>query len=174
LLIRDGRLPAPRALRIAMDAANGLGYAERKGIVHRDIKPENMLISKQGVLKIADFGLAKGNGDDRITASGVMGGSPSYISPEQITDIYRADGRSDLYSFGVLAYELLTERLPFEATALTQLLVQHLNDEPKSLRAIDPSIPEALDNWVLKLLRKKPDDRFQSAREAREALQNIR
>jgi serine/threonine-protein kinase len=167
--------PSPAGRRaLLMQALAGLECAHAQGVVHRDIKPENMLISKAGVLKIADFGLAKGNGDDRITASGVMGGSPSYISPEQITDIYRADGRSDLYSFGVLAYELLTERLPFEATALTQLLVQHLNEEPKSLRSVDPSIPEALDSWVLKLLRKKADDRFQSAREARVALQSIR
>jgi tRNA A-37 threonylcarbamoyl transferase component Bud32 len=155
---------------LLLQALAGLECAHAQGVVHRDIKPENMLVSKQGTLKIADFGLAKGNGDDRITASGVMGGSPAYISPEQITDIYRADGRSDLYSFGVLAYELLTGQLPFGATALTQLLVQHLNEEPKPLRSIDPALPEALDQWVLRLLRKKPDDRFQSAREARAAL----
>jgi tRNA A-37 threonylcarbamoyl transferase component Bud32 len=155
---------------LLVQALAGLECAHAQGIVHRDIKPENMLISREGVLKLADFGLAKGHGDDRITASGVMGGSPLYISPEQITDIYRADARADLYSFGVVAYELLTGQCPFQAAALTQLLVQHLNEEPRPLRSLDASIPEALERWVLKLLRKKPDDRFQSAREAKDAL----
>lgn len=165
----DPTLAGKRAL--LMQALAGLECAHAQGVTHRDIKPENMLISRQGVLKIADFGLAKGNGDDRITASGVMGGSPAYISPEQITDIYRADGRSDLYSLGVLAYELLCGQRPFDARALMQLLGMHLNEEPRSMRSIDPSLPVALDAWVLRLLRKKPEERYQSAREARQALE---
>jgi serine/threonine-protein kinase len=170
--LRDPSLPGKRAL--LMQALAGLECAHAQGVTHRDIKPENMLLSRQDVLKITDFGLAKGSGEDRITASGVMGGSPAYISPEQITDIYRADGRSDLYSFGVVAYELFTGQRPFEADVLTQLLVMHLNEEPRSLRSIDPALPAALDAWVLKLLRKKPDERFQSAREARQALERVR
>lgn len=155
---------------LLLQALAGLTCAHAHGVVHRDIKPENMLISKQGVLKLTDFGLAKGQGEDRITASGVMGGTPSYISPEQILDIYRADARSDLYSLGIVAYELFAGCCPFEASALTQLLVQHLNEEPSPLRSHAPSVPEPVERWVLRLLRKKPDERFGGSAEAAAAL----
>jgi tRNA A-37 threonylcarbamoyl transferase component Bud32 len=173
--MQEGRLdPSVSAkCRLLLQGLSGLDYAHRLGVTHRDIKPENLLISNEGVLKLTDFGLAKGTGDDRITASGIMGGTPSYISPEQIVDISRADGRSDLYSLGCIAYELLTGRVPFASTALTELLLQQLHQEPASLRSIEPSLPEALDQWVLTLLKKDPAERFQTCAEAAEGLRSL-
>jgi len=156
-----------------LQALDGLGYAHAHHIIHRDIKPENLFVTSAGVVKIADFGIAKTLGDARITRTGSMGGTPYYMSPEQITDFASADYRTDLYALGVVMYELFTGKLPFEGAGLTQLLLQHLEAVPEPMRSRRPDLPQALDDLVLKLLHKAREDRFQSCKEVSAALSVI-
>ncbi len=152
---------------------DGLGYAHAHHIIHRDIKPENLFVTSAGIVKIADFGIAKTLGDTRITRTGSMGGTPYYMSPEQITDFATADYRTDLYALGVVMYELFAGRLPFEGAGLTQLLIHHLETAPEPMRSRKPELPQALDDLVLKLMQKAREDRFQSCREVSAALTAI-
>jgi serine/threonine-protein kinase len=156
-----------------LQALDALAFAHAQRVVHRDIKPENMFVSTSGELKLADFGLAKGPSSPALTLNGIAGGTPDYMSPEQINDLRSADHRSDLYSLGAVAYELFTGKLPFEADALTSLLLMHLEKTPRPMRALRPELPRELDVFVLKLLAKRREDRFQSASEARQALSRI-
>jgi serine/threonine-protein kinase len=151
----------------------GLGYAHAQSVVHRDIKPENIFVTEKGVVKVTDFGMAKAPGDVSVTMTGSMGGTPYYMSPEQITDFRNADHRADLYALGVVAYELFTGDLPFESSALTDLLMMHLERAPESLRARRSDIPPALDLLVLKLLAKHREERFQSCEQVAEALRSV-
>jgi serine/threonine-protein kinase len=168
-----GRLDDAQKKQLLLQALDGLGYAHSQRIVHRDIKPENLFVTRAGQLKIADFGIAKGVADPSITQSGSMGGTPYYISPEQITDFRNVDYRTDMYALGVLAYELFTGRVPFDHPSLTQLLLAHLEAPPTPMRAFRPELPEALDALVLRLLQKVPRDRFESCAETRDALARI-
>ena len=152
----------------------GLGYAHAESVEHRDIKPENIFVTARGTVKVTDFGMAKAPGDVSVTMTGSMGGTPYYMSPEQITDFRTADHRADLYALGVVAYELFTGELPFESAALTDLLLMHLERAPESMRARCSDIPAELDALVLKLLEKRRDERFQSCEQVAEALRAVR
>ena len=169
----NGRpLPAAKAVEYAIQIASGLAAGHERGVVHRDIKPENLFVTKDGRVKILDFGLARpaDGGDDRdgtatITIDGPLGsvaGTPLYMSPEQARGL-RADHRSDIFSFGTVLYEMLAGVQPFRRPTLADTLSAILNEEPKELSAF--GVTPALERIVQHCLEKKPDDRFQSVRD---------
>ncbi|HKH91225.1 MAG TPA: protein kinase [Gemmatimonadaceae bacterium] len=182
-LDRDGGLPVGDVVRILRDAASALAYAHAQGIVHRDIKPENILLSHGGAV-VADFGIAKAisasieaDGADGVhrstlTAAGTSLGTPAYMSPEQASgDI--VDHRSDLYALGVVAYELLAGRPPFQGRNAQQLLSAHATQTPEPIHRRRATVPEALGALVMRLLEKHPADRPQSADEVLRVLEGI-
>ncbi|MEK7401535.1 MAG: serine/threonine-protein kinase [Gemmatimonadota bacterium] len=154
-------------VRIIVEVARALEAAHRLGIIHRDVKPENVLLEgDERHALLSDFGIAKSaDGDGSLTGSGVILGSPHYMSPEQASAEKTLDGRSDVYSMGVIAYEMLAGRRPFEATSLQQLLVQQFTTEPAPLAQLAPSAPRALGDAVMRALARDPAQRWQSAGE---------
>jgi len=168
--INGERMPRGEMVRILVDALSGLGYAHQAGIVHRDLKPANILLNKHGQAVLTDFGIAQIVGATQYTVSGALMGTLSYMAPEQgMTG--RCDARTDLYSLGIVYYEMLTGKVPFDADTPLAILMKHVNDPLPLPRKIDASIPEPLERVTLKVLAKQPDDRFQSAGEMAEALQ---
>ncbi len=161
---RKGALDLPLALSIMRQAGQAIGAAGEVGLVHRDIKPENLLLTKKGRAKVADFGLCRDIGSDRlhITQPGITMGTPLYMSPEQAQG-QPLDHRSDLYSLGVTFYHMLTGEPPFRAESAIALAMKHVHEQPVSLRLRRPEIPVELERLVLKLMAKNPADRYQSA-----------
>ncbi|GAA3214457.1 protein kinase domain-containing protein [Actinocorallia longicatena] len=159
-LMTAGPLPVPRAVELASELLKALGAAHAQGVVHRDIKPGNVMVTGAGQLKILDFGIARFT-DSTMTGS-VMG-TPAYMAPEQFTGGYEVDGRCDLYSFGIVLYELLTGRQPFECSTMPEFVYAHLHRVPASPRSARPEIPAGLDRLVLDLLAKDPAERPGSA-----------
>ncbi len=158
------------ALRVVRQAAEGLAYAHQQGIVHRDIKPSNILLDERSWVKISDFGIAKMAGQaTELTMTGSVVGSPHYLSPEQIRG-EDLDGRSDLFSLGVVLYELLSRKRPFEAETLTSLIYQILHQEPPPLAAAQGEIARRLDEIVRRLMAKDKDERFATAGEVASAI----
>jgi len=172
--ILNGPMRIDRGIDLLIQACAGLKAAHDRGIVHRDIKPENLFITSDGGLKILDFGIAKGQLAKGVTIAGMVAGTPEYISPEQIDNFTAVTPVSDLYSLGVVAYEMFTGRLPFQARELVPLLMMHINDAPPPPRSVLPSIPEPLEALILKLLAKKPEQRFPDGAALAGALENIR
>ncbi|HMA24798.1 MAG TPA: serine/threonine-protein kinase, partial [Gemmatimonadaceae bacterium] len=169
-LARDGELPVAEAVRLLREVATALAYAHEKGIVHRDIKPQNILLTG-GIALVTDFGVAKALidattvGRDTLTAAGVAVGTPAYMSPEQVSADPGIDHRADIYSFGVVAYELLSGQPPFSARTTQALLAAHVVERPESLAVRRPAVPPALAALVMRCLEKRPADRPQSAAE---------
>jgi len=167
-----GELSLPKVARVLEDLLAAVDYAGRAGIVHRDLKHENALITKEGRLKVADFGIAKiaASGQAGLTSEGMTVGTPEYMSPEQALarDVGPA---SDLYSVGCMTYEMLTGRLPFQSESQAALLVAHVNDAVPDVREVDPLIPEAVALWVARMTEKDPDDRFPDAGAAWESFE---
>lgn len=159
--IRKGQeFTIKEAVRIVSDVARALGSAAEKGMVHRDIKPGNVMISKKGIVKVMDFGLAKAASvRSSITQPGLIMGTPTYMSPEQGKG-HELDVRSDMYSAGIVLYKLLTGTVPFQADTPTAVIFLHIYESPKPMREINPDIPEELERIVDKLLQKNPDDRY--------------
>jgi serine/threonine-protein kinase len=170
-LLRDqGKLPLDEALFIIDQACRGLEHAHRHGVVHRDVKPGNLLRSDEGTVKLADFGIAKaGEEASRITQVGSVLGTAAYLSPEQAAG-EEATPRSDVYALGVVAYQLLSGRLPYEAQSLTELALRQQRERPPMLDELDPTIPHQIARAVARALELEPERRFQSAAEMREAL----
>src|ERR1700676_875143 len=166
LLTRRGRLGVDETLAILEQCLAGLGAAHRSGLVHRDVKPGNVLLeAESGRALVADFGLVKvANAESGVTATGAVMGTVDYIPPEQARG-QEVDGRSDLYSVGVMAYRMLSGRLPFEAATPTAMLFQHAYETPKPLGEAAPDVPEALAALVEKLMAKDPAARYQSSAE---------
>lgn len=163
-----GALPAEEGVEIARDIAGALDYAHQRGIVHRDVKPMNILFTADGKPKLTDFGNAKLHETVVHTREGHLLGSPSFMSPEQITGA-PIDARTDIYSLGISLYQMLAGRVPFEGE-LSSILAQHVNRKPDPPSAHVPRIPAALDQIVLKMLEKRPEDRFQDCGAAVAAL----
>lgn len=168
-LRRTRPLPAAEALAIAADLLRGLTYAHSKGIIHRDIKPANILLTAEGQAKIADFGVARPL-HSSLTATRSLVGTPNYMSPEQVKTT-PVSTRSDLFSAGVVMYEMLTGTKPFGAPELSGILYNVVNLVPPLASEINPSIPVSVARVVAKLLAKKPDERYAAASEALDELE---
>jgi len=169
-LDRGGPLPVREVLRIGMQIAEGLAAAHKQGLIHRDIKPSNILL-ENGVqrVKISDFGLARAVDDASLTKSGLIAGTPQYMSPEQ-AEAQHVDQRSDLFSLGSVLYALVTGRPPFRADTTLGVLRRVCEEMPRPVREINSAIPEWLAAIVARLHAKKPSERFQSAREVADLL----
>jgi len=167
--VRDEKMPLGEAVRILLDVLDGLAYAHSEGMTHRDIKPANILLTKRGQAVVTDFGIAQIVGGTQHTVPGALMGTLNYIAPEQGLES-RSDARSDVYSLGIVFYEMLTQRTPFEADTPLAVLMKHVNDPLPLPRKIDPTIPEPFERIVLKALAKNPDDRYQSAEAMAQAL----
>jgi serine/threonine-protein kinase len=154
-------LPLRRALYVVSETALALDYAHRQGVIHRDIKPANIMLLGDGQVKVTDFGIAKAVSSSQ-TKSGIVLGTPNYMSPEQING-YEIDGRSDIFSLGVVFFELLTGQLPFHGKNLTNLFYQITQVKHPSPRSINPKIPKPCEQILDKILTKNPEKRFESA-----------
>jgi serine/threonine protein kinase len=166
---RGQHIPLGDIVRILLDVLEGLGYAHTEGIVHRDIKPANILLTRRGQAVVTDFGIAQIVGGTQYTVSGALMGTLNYMAPEQGLE-GRGDSRSDLYSLGIIFYEMLTGKTPYDADTPLAILLKHLNDPLPLPRKLEPSIPEAFEKVILKALSKQPGDRYQSAAEMAQAL----
>ena len=171
-LASEVRIPLRHVLDYSMQVLAALSYAHAKGVTHRDIKPANIMITMHGLVKLMDFGIAKSSGDMQLTRPGSTMGSVYYMSPEQVQG-NTVDGRSDLYSFGVTLYELLTGRKPFQADTTYSVLNQQLTQPPTPPIEVNPAISPELNAIILRAMQKKPEDRFQTAEEFRSALRGI-
>jgi serine/threonine protein kinase len=171
LLLPGKPLPVQKALSIAAQVAEGLAYAHERGVVHRDIKPANIMVPETGPVKITDFGIARMRTSNVQTQTGMMMGSPKYMSPEQVIG-KRADHRSDLFSLGVILYEMLTGAAPFTGESVNAVMYQIVNFVPPAPSAINPATPPALDAIVARMLAKALDERAQSAAEIARGLRD--
>src|SRR5947209_51929 len=171
LLREHGRLGVEDTVRIVVEACHGLDYAHRAGVVHRDVKPGNLLISNEtGAVKLADFGIAKAAEQTRVTQVGSVLGTAAYLSPEQAQG-KEAGPASDIYSLGVCAYQLLTGRLPYEYSSLTELALKQQSEGFEAMRRYRPEVPDELDRAIRLCLSRDPEARYGSALELAEALE---
>ena len=178
VLAQDGFLPVARTAHIGRQIAAALAEAHHHGIIHRDLKPANIALSQRrgsvDLIKVLDFGIAKiiNEGDSHLTQAGTIFGTPYYLSPEQAGGA-PLDRRCDLYSLGVVLYELATGQLPFRGQSSVDVLVKHLKEEPAPPRALRPELPESFEALILKALAKDPEQRWQNAEELIEALDTL-
>lgn len=166
---RKGRLDIREATGIAIQIAQGLEAAHANNIIHRDIKPQNIIISREGKVKVADFGIAKAASSNTLTSSAM--GSVHYISPEQARGGY-SDEKSDIYSLGITIYEMILGRVPFEGDNAVSIALLHIQEEPRTLGELLPGIPISIDKIVQKCLQKKPERRYLSVVELIEDLKH--
>ncbi len=164
LLINKGKLRIHEAIEIFIQICNGLCDAHKCGIIHRDLKPENILMKKDGRIKISDFGLAKLESEPSLTLNGEVMGTVHYMSPEQIRGD-KVDKRSDIYSLGIILYEMLTGRVPFTNDNMATILFKHLYEEPESPKIYNPNTSDEIERVIFKALRKNPNERFQTVEE---------
>jgi serine/threonine protein kinase/Tfp pilus assembly protein PilF len=172
LIRKMGFLSTGQATTIAKQVCDGLDEAHRAGVVHRDLKPQNIMIDTGGNARIMDFGIARSLEGKGITGAGVMIGTPEYMSPEQVEG-KETDQRSDIYSLGVILYEMVTGRVPFEGDTPFTVGVKHKSEIPQNPKDINAQIPDDLNAVILKCLEKEKDKRYQNVRELRSELENI-
>lgn len=168
----DKQVEEKKALRIVLDVARALQHAHKLGLVHRDVKPENVLITKEGVAKLADLGLSKSvYGDSQLTQTGEIVGSPNYISPEQAKGQREPDPRSDWYSLGATFYHALTGKQPFAAASPLDAMMLHIKGKLANPKELNPKLSDAAVQIVVKMMAKEAGERYQSAAEVIEDLE---
>src|SRR5580765_4253911 len=171
LLVKNGPPPIPVAIDYARQILAALSFAHRNGIVHRDIKPHNVVVGPDGRLKVTDFGIAR-SAASQMTEAGSIIGTAQYLSPEQARGA-PVDQRSDLYSIGIVLYEMLTGSVPFTGETPLEIAIKPLSDTPRPPSLLRPDIPPDLDMVVLRALAKNPEDRFQTAEEMDAELERV-
>src|SRR5437016_4410636 len=171
LLAEKRVLTAEEVIELSRHICKGLDYAHASGIVHRDIKPANIMITPNGTVKIMDFGIAKAGGG--VTNTGQVLGTPNYMSPEQVKG-RQLDGRSDLFSLGVILYEMLTGEKPFVGQNVTTIIYKIVNENPITPRDLDVTVHPGLSAIVTKALAKAPDDRYQTGADLVRDLENYK
>ena len=171
-LRREGKLPAEEVRRILAEVADALHYAHKQGVVHRDIKPDNILLEEEtGRPMLTDFGVAKAKASGAtLTEAGAVVGTPYYMSPEQASGVREIDGRTDLYALGVMGYQMLAGRVPFEGETFQDVIVQHVTKEPAPLAVLVPDAPTDLTEAVMRCLAKAPAQRWADGQQLRAAL----
>jgi len=177
LIASRGKLPVAVTLTVGKQLCRALEVAHAEGVIHRDIKPQNMVVEPSGFLKVMDFGIARLANPPKdkqrgLTEAGTTIGTPDYMSPEQLSGS-ELDPRSDLYSAGVVLFECLTGRVPFEADTTWSLIAKHLEEAPPDPRTLNADVPDALARVVLKAMGKRPEERYRSASELHDALAAI-
>ena len=164
IIVADGALSWKWSVNVAIQIASALETAHKNNIIHRDIKPHNIIITEDGIAKVTDFGIAKSVSNSTITAFGTTLGSVHYFSPEHARGGY-TDAKSDLYSLGVVLYEMLTGKVPFDADTPVSVALKHMQEEPVEPIKLNPAIPTAVNKIVLKAMKKDPNFRYQNATE---------
>lgn len=172
IICEEAPLPVEKAVDIAIMICDGIQHAHSKGIIHRDIKPHNILITREGMVKVADFGIAQAISKKTITFGGNIVGSVHYISPEQAKG-EPVSPATDIYSLGCVLYEMLTGRMPFDADSPITVALKHIHDQPLTPRTVNSNIPPALEGIVLKAMEKIPSNRFTQAEIMRNALLDL-
>ena len=172
LLAHEPRQPVAEVRRIAREVADALAFAHGRGVIHRDVKPDNVLLDREtGRVTVTDFGIAQAiEAGARLTLTGIAVGTPAYMSPEQATGEREVDGRSDVYSLGCVAYQMLTGRTPFTAGNSMALLVKHCTERPLPITELRPDAPPALCAAIERAMAKAPEDRWPTAAAFRDAL----
>src|SRR3954447_8681009 len=174
LLRSEGTLLPDRAAGICAEVAGALGFAHRNGVIHRDVKPGNVLLTNDGQVKVTDFGIARAaNAEENLTQTGAVMGTATYFSPEQAQGT-TVDPRSDIYSLGVVLYELVTGRPPFSGDNPVTIAYKHVREDPAAPRSRNPAIPVAFENIILQAMAKEPADRYQTAEDLRADLLRFR
>ncbi len=166
-------IPWKEAVHFTVQILHALQHAHEKGIVHRDVKPQNIMLLQDGIIKVTDFGIARFSNNETRTMTDKAIGSVHYIAPEQARGGV-TDGKADIYSVGVMLYEMLTGKLPFDADSAVSVAIMQLQTEPKPLREINSKIPEGIEEITLKAMRKEPRQRYESAKEMLEAIETFR
>ena len=164
IIVEDGALSWKWAVKVAMQIASALEMAHRNNIIHRDIKPHNIIITEDGVAKVTDFGIAKAVSNSTITAFGTTIGSVHYFSPEHARGGF-TDAKSDLYSLGVVMYEMVTGRVPFDSDTPVSVALKHMQEEPVEPMIIKPDLPKSVNDIILKAMKKNTEERYASATE---------
>lgn len=173
IINEQGKLPYDVAVNIAIKVANALECAHKNNIIHRDIKPHNILVTDEGVVKVTDFGIAKSTNSTTIQYTNSVMGSAHYFSPEQAKGSY-IDCRTDLYSLGVVLYEMVTGKVPFDGDTPVTIALKHIQENPIPPKDINSKIPESLNQLILKAMNKEPIKRYQNAKELINDLQKIK